>query len=695
MYFYQSSSMVHNISFLYFQITENDDLPHKICFRCSAKLEELYEFIQKCIKTQENLRSAIGRTGPFLTKSKMGKKLWEEKLNKSNMSNDDICDALIKKAMEGIKGIASNSLPFDEKPPVESKRFTRGKESLAVNKEIKTEPRSEDGDDVSLRQVKLSLEKEDKPTPAKGTRSNKSDAQAKKAETPQSKKSETPLSKRAETLQFKKSEATTSKKEAAQSSKFQKVINSESKDNSINNLSFDHEKPASPPSKGSDAEDKKEDANKPFDIMDYISMIKVNGVGILFQCKLCNRNFLKKEVVESHNCAKNGAPKVNIPKTVPAPEPPKVPSVKYIKIDGDMKKTLTEKVKMAQKIEDEKNSSLDNSVTQNDNNEPSPPKPKPRPKAGPASKTRRGFVDSNPSATPVESTPNKEPPTPPAAVAPSVQFPGMPNLNGRFKLVPGPNNIFTLVEDTSAAASTVVPTESPKKPGRKRKSDEVTDVEEKSKDRKISRDKSESPEVIDLEDQTQPYPVGLFQTMPHSARLFEAPGPEAPPTFTTPAMKKQSYTIVQTGDPSKLLISTKAKAIEEEPPKKRQKRSKPEVKEDNVTKEPFTVTLEDVDPPKDTGFFTFINVDPLLQPSYVLPTDNIIQESQISTSSAVLRNPAEKDGRDKEKYSCNMCGLTFSREKKLLTHIQSHYSKMDEEDQIKEKTEKTRKRGKK
>ncbi|XP_022815590.1 uncharacterized protein LOC111348891 [Spodoptera litura] len=617
-----------------FGIAENDDLPHKICFRCSAKLEELYEFIQKCIKTQENLRTELGKTGPFITKAKTVK-AWEEKLNKNNMSNDDICDALIKKAMAGIKNIPVS--PPAEEVPI--KRVTRRSETTVVKTETVSD--NEDGN-ISLKDVKSQmLKNKDKvpaSKPAKAVSNNVESA-------------------------AKPSSVKNPQKEENQ------PANKPKNNALINNFSFDYvgEKP---PSESVEKTPKKP-AEKPFNIMDYISMIKVNGVGVLFQCKLCNRNFLKKEVVESHHCAKNGVPKVEIPKTVPVQEAPKVSTVKYITLDNTMKKSQPWKYN-----ENSNGSSTDSEKSSREENKQqeqrvqSAPVVKPKPKAGPASKTRR-VENDNAHPGPSHSSDSQPPPT--NVQTPSVHIPSTPNLNGRFKLVPGPNNMFTLVEDTS------VPVVENHK-SKKRKSE--TESEIKTKEPKRGNHKSNSPDVINLEEKSTPYPVGLFQTVAHSGQMYQQPMATPTVAFTTPAMKKQSYTVVQTGNPSKLLISTKALAPPVEVPKKRVRKSKPEVQEDDDSKEPFKVTLEDVAPPKDAGFFTFINVDPLLQPSYVLPTDNIIQESQISTSSAVQNAPENKESKDKDKYSCNMCGESFTREKKLLAHIQSHYSKMDEEDQL-------------
>ncbi|CAH0677505.1 unnamed protein product [Spodoptera exigua] len=620
-----------------FGIAENDDLPHKICFRCSAKLEELHEFIQKCIKTQESLQKAIGKTGPLITKAKTVK-VWEEKLNKNNMSNDDICDALIMKAMAGIKNIPL-SPPVEEKSPPPNKRVTRRTEPAGS----KTEAVSDNEDsNISLKDVKSQMLKNNEKGPG-----NKQNKQAKT------------LSNNVEPA--KPSSSKKSQREENQ------PANKPNTNPLINNFSFDYgvEKTSS-----EDVDKKQEKpAEKPFNIMDHISMIKVNGVGVLFQCKLCNRNFLKKEVVESHHCAKNGVPKVETPKVVPVPEAPKVSTVKYITLGN------TAKQSQSWKCNDNSNgSSTDGEKSSGEENKQEEqrvqPAPKPKPKAGPASKTRR-VENDNTHPGPSHSSDSQQLQT--NVQTPSVHIPSAPNLNGRFKLVPGPNNMFTLVEDTS------VPTIVENNKSKKRKSE--TESEVKSKEQKRDNHKSYDPDVTIPQDKSTPYPVGLFQTVAHSGQMYQQPM-ATPTAFTTPAMKKQSYTVVQTGNPSKLLISTKALDLPVEAPKKRVKRSKPDVPENEESKEPFKVTLEDVAPPKDAGFFTFINVDPLLQPSYVLPTDNIIQESQISTSSAV-RNAAEnvKESKD-SKYSCNMCGENFTREKKLLAHIQSHYTKMDEEDQL-------------
>ncbi|XP_063832203.1 nucleolar protein dao-5-like [Ostrinia nubilalis] len=680
-----------------FGIAENDDLPHKICFRCSAKVEELYEFIQKCIKTQHNLNTTMGKKEPILTKTRT-RTIWEEKLNKSNMSNDDICDALIKKAMEGIKDIPLNPIPFeDEKPEPPAPVKKVFKPRTESPKPAVVETKANKSEDVSSKPTKSSPDScEQKFIPTRSSRSQKSDCLLDGL--PDYKKKKPPNKQSNETNDKPKEEPQTKRNTVQISS------DEESSDESDDNTKpppVSQPKPVEEPPKPKPAEE----PPKPFNIMDHVSMIKVNGVGVLFQCKLCNRNFLKKDVVITHGCAKTGVPKVDFTKHIIQPEPPKISTVKYIntKIDGELKKPNPDKLN-----------------TTKAESEPKPvPESKPKPRIGPASKVKRinnhdsliGMTvapisdESNnlprdppsralsPREPPVKQK-SKSPPETPAGM-PSVEFPTAPSLNSRYKLVPGPNNTFQLVEEKTATGNNTE-TESSKK----RKSDDVTPVESK-KSKQVSessrRQKTNTSDVISLDGPSpqiskksdeQPYPVGLFQTMPHHSSIYSAAAPQ-PPTFTTPAMKKQSYTIVQTGNPSKLLISTKPQpALPEEVSKKRP-RKKHETRTD--PDQPFNVTLEDAAHPKDHGFFNFINVDPLLQPSYVLPTDNIIQESQISTSSSVLKSAADND-KEKGKYSCNMCGDNFTREKKLLAHIQSHYKQMDEEDMQREKNSKKRRK---
>ncbi|XP_072933602.1 uncharacterized protein [Epargyreus clarus] len=643
-----------------FGIEENDELPHKICFRCSAKVEELYEFVQKCIRTQQSLRKAIGVVGPLATKT-INRTLWEEKLNRSNISNDDICNALIKKAMEGIKDIPIDPTPIEknEEPP--------------SYKEIKNGGPSKEKETGSKKEIDLKKKEPELPTKQSKVEVEKIDQKIATTKTTSS--NVEPLN---ESVSLRSKETR------------QSVLGNQKDDTSVSKPESGTKRKATQLEESPEPEVQKEkekpvensDDKKSFNIMDHISMIKVTGVGVLFQCKLCNRNFLKKDIVMSHACAKNGGPKQEaVPNYVPPPPPPKLTTVKYIN-------TKTDSLPSKPAIVNNKPIVLDD--------EQAPPAPtKRKPKAGPASKVKRdnsnSETDDSNSSTSIKVIPNPSS----KSEAPTVQFPNVPSLNSRYKLVPGPNNTFTLVEEKVSDSTLCLSSDDSNSEGHKIDS-EKKQVESKSKQSESSTSSKKHktntnstqqklPEKKDVPPE-KPYPVGLIKKVGHHSNDF-AQHISEPMAFTTPAMKKQSYTIVQTGNPSKLLISTKPQQVSDEIPKKKARKGRHDVKDAN--EQPFSVTLEDATPPKDPGFFTFINVDPLLQPSYVLPTDNIIQESQISTSTPI-NNSVVVQNKDKDvnKYTCNMCGESFSREKKLLTHIHSHYNKMDEEDQLRQKTKK-------
>ncbi|XP_046971945.1 uncharacterized protein LOC124538791 [Vanessa cardui] len=654
-----------------FGIAENDDLPHKICFRCSAKVEELYEFIQKCINTQKSLRKAVGAKGPIFNKPRH-RELWEEKLNQSNISNDDICDALIKKAMEGIKDIPLNPPPLSEE------------DNQVLSKFIKKTP-SVDEDDSTLNNLKEAKETDAQTKMGKLTIKNLLQEPVTKSLRSNVENTIDDIEKKATRVDDKRAtivdKTVKNNNSSLESSSNNKNV-SDKKIMQTNTFSLDEVSKPQPESK--------------FNIMDHVSMIKVNGVGVLFQCKICNRNFLKKEVVMSHACAKNGLVKIAGPKSFTPPEPPKIPSVKYINTK-EVKKPV---------VSNNENCQFINLDDEDEDDKPLVIK-KPKPRIGPASRVkRRNTSTSEDSSLPASDNHTQihvKPKLSSTVQEPTVQFPTLPSLNTRYKLLPGPNNTFTLVEekvvDKDASpqekpATTPTCDETPvlandkvntrlniaSKRAKTSSKCSVTDHAAKA-DNSMKSDNSSTS--------NQPYPVGLFKTLPTNT-CTDVPI-ETEPTFTTPAMKKQSYTVVQTGNPSKLLISSKPQTAVQEVPKKRQRKTKHEVKADLSNKQPFSVTLEDAAPPRDTGFFTFINVDPLLQPSYVLPTNNIIQESQISTSTSVSKQ-SEKE-KETSKYTCNMCDESFTREKKLLAHIQSHYSKMDEEDQLRSERN-TRKRKK-
>lgn len=685
-------------------------------------MEELHEFVQKCIRTQESLRKALGRSGPKTKQSK----LWEEKLHKSNISNDDICDALIKKAMAGIEDLPLKAFE-DVKPMVSKVKKEVDIKSYSDEKQDDDDnDQDDDGDcdsDSPLKQVNIEGKN------SKSSKTTRQDQSNLKSST--NKVNEKTL---LDSLKYKKvlHEADASKNNSLidvpstsdcedeiplrpRSNNKRKVITNKISQNkpqiqpevdTITNVISSESEDSDTSIKVKQPEQINREAakqetskqEKSFNIMDHVSMIKVNGVGVLFQCKLCNRNFLKREVVISHGCAKNGVPKVDFTKNIAPPEPPKVTTVKYIntKIDGEIRRPVPASVPSPVIPTPAVAPALTHLSTPSSQQSQSPqPESKPKPRIGPASKIKR----STPAVGMVVKPREPSPETHSANVStiPSVQFPGAPNLKSRYKLVPGPNNTFTLMETFDNQESTTPPP----KPVQKT----TAPVENKPKLRPVRP--NDVPQQIIINRQLQsflkntdnaeeitphvsnppPYPVGLFQTVPRGNNVPPTPVVTQPVPFTTPAMKKQSYTIVKTGNPSKLLISTKPQQPVEEPPRKRTRKSKNETSQETEPTQPFNITLEDSARQKD-GFFTFINVDPLLQPSYVLPTDNIIQESQISTSTPQSSQvPVEKD-----LYTCNMCSEKFTREKKLLAHIQSHYSKMDEEDQMREKTVKKRTR---
>ncbi|KAI8437853.1 hypothetical protein MSG28_012071 [Choristoneura fumiferana] len=710
-----------------FVIAEYDDLPHKICFRCSAKVEELHEFVQKCIRTQESLRKALGRSGPKTKQSK----LWEEKLHKSNISNDDICDALIKKAMAGIEDLPLKA--FEEVKPILSKvqKEIDVKNYVEEKQDNDDNDGDDDGDcdsDLPLKQINLERQnskssgttRQEQSKPKTYTNEKKlnekalldslknkkvvheSDAQKNNSsvidvQSTSEAEDEIPLQTRSTKRKVIANKTPQNKPQAqTEVAATTNIISSESEDS---DTSIKVKQPEQINKEAAKVEISKKE--KPFNIMDHVSMIKVNGVGVLFQCKLCNRNFLKREVVISHGCAKNGVPKVDFTKNIAPPDPPKVTTVKYIntKIDGEIRRPVVASVP-SPVIPTTTPAPVPNPVQTPSLQLLQPPQPenKSKPRVGPASKIKRNTPAVGMVVKPREPSPEAQPPN--VGTMPSVQFPTTPNLKSRYKLVPGPNNTFTLMETFD--------NQEPAPPAPKLVQKPTTPVETRPKLRPVKsnevpqqiininlnrhiqsqvKNTDNTEEITPHVSNPPPYPVGLFQTVPRGNNVPPTPVVTQPVPFTTPAMKKQSYTIVKTGNPSKLLISTKPQPPAEEPPKKKTRRSKNETSQETEPTQPFNITLEDTVRQKD-GFFTFINVDPLLQPSYVLPTDNIIQESQISTSTP----QSSQATAEKDLYSCNMCSEKFTREKKLLAHIQSHYSKMDEEDQIREKTVKKRTR---
>ncbi|GBP67770.1 hypothetical protein EVAR_22171_1 [Eumeta japonica] len=661
-----------------FVINETDGLPHKICFRCSAKVEELHEFIQKCLKTQYSLNKTYGVKDELIMKTNT-RKIWEEKLNKSNMSNDDICDALIKKAMEGIKDLPSNAEISNEAEPVLKEKLQEHTEPTTSVETITSQciEQTEKGSDnnvnlmkdvkISLNKVQNSKQNDHIPSP-RTTRASKAE----------SKNSEIKLDNMNQKPDIK-SENIVNEVEIKNESEITTENVSNKQQERTTNLQMDF----------IDLENSSQKkAEKSFDIMDHVTSIKVNGVGFLFQCKLCNRNFLKKEVVLSHACAKTGVPKVDCFKSVVNVEQPKNPpsNIKFItrKIPDSIKEPVEVEI-LKKNIEIEASKEV--------------PPPKPKPKIGPASKVKKSTnIDSLPSTSMNNIRTN--PSTPSQNIPPLLQMPvHIPGMVNRFKLVPGPNNSFTLVEDVSMVdVSNAIKNPEDGLPKPSTIVDLGAKTNKKPKKSASNSNNIGNQEIIDLEDDSvpgvesshidnnipskeqvfskeQPYPVGLFQTIPRSQ-------PQATASFAAPAIKKQSYTVVQTGDPSKLVISTKTQSTSEsraEPtvtskPKKNKKSKL--ITQNDKKEQPFNVTIEDNAPqqPFNSQLFSFVNVDPLLQPSYVLPTNNIIQESQITTSTPTNTR--------KDVYPCHLCTEVFKAEKKYLAHIQIHYEHLNKQSNV-------------
>ncbi|CAK1545761.1 unnamed protein product [Leptosia nina] len=581
-----------------FVIAENDNLPQKICFRCSAKVEELHEFIQKCLNAQKTLCKAMGMENTITVKPRRDEVIWEKKLNECNISNDDICKALVKKAIEGIP-----TLTLKDDEPILFKKQVGSDSKLLNEKSYEVED--------------MLIAKEQKQKSNLSTQTHEENEK-----TSSSDDEDVPLQE-------------TSK----ESQKKLEKVGPENKIIKTNMFSVD-------------SSSKSEDTTKPFNIMDHVSMIKVNGVGVLFQCKLCNRNFLKKDVVISHGCAKNGGKKIAEEIKTAPPPPPKIPLIKYIN-------TKTQNVLPIQTdTKPQEKHVLNNTPINIDDDDDTPLKPqKKKPKIGPASKVGKPLnITSTPQ--PITSSPSQST-CPPLGGVPSVQLPfGSAHLNSLYKLVPGPNNSFMLVEDKSESPTT---SESTTSALYERLVNSGSNMAKNVLNNVSTKQPKQLPKATE-----KPYPVGLFKSGVSQQSTSILPTVEA---LAMPPTKKQSYTIVKTGNPSKLVISTKPQANENEVPQKKARRSSRNCPGDS--------RLTENENEGQNSFFTFVNVDPIAQPSYVLPTDNIIQESQISTSTSKAA-----EAKDNDTYSCNMCDEKFSREKKLLTHIQSHYSKMDEEDEI-------------
>lgn len=577
------------------QIKEDDELPHKICFRCSAKVEELHDFVQKCIKSQENLEQALGKKGTIVLKPAPIKKKWEDSLNKSYISNDDICDAVIQRAMERIRDINPKT-----------------KSILNISKDEKTEI-NKIGDEFNKSKSTDNVEE-------------------------------------SKNIQFND---TLSKSDVSKNTRKCKNKTKNEETNSNNPKDSNTEKNVTKTTEFKLNPEQPEEIKKPgFNIMQHVSTIKVNGVGTLFQCGICNRNFLSKDVVMTHGCAKNGIPKTDFTKYIKTSVDTKVnspiPNVKYItQVKPNDQNTVSN------------NNELSTSIKQ---------------KPGPASKKVNLRTDDN------EVIKSK-------TISDNVDNLPHSLFNKVIQLMPGPNNTFSIAGTTGNSFnqdSVII-----KKVDKNVANTELTAVLESNKRQLIGSAVNKSPVyIIDDDDEcskqigtqkfipeNQPYPVGLFSTVPRNEEI------SAPDTFTALTMKKHSYTVVQTGNPSKLLISSKPQIAE--PPvieSNKSKRGRKKLQKNQSVESVKNQSSEDhaSESAYNDRLFNFVNVDPSLQPSYVLPTDNTIQISRVTTSTPAQSNNAKSI--KTSGYICNICDITFSREKKLQAHIQAHLNELDEED---------------
>lgn len=735
-------------------IDEYDELPHKVCFRCSVKVEQLHEFALKCIQTQENLYKSIGKKQPPPRSKFEARKIWEEKLNKSKMSNDDICNALIQKAMEGLSTdpikeppITPNT-PSVSSPPStpENKRVLRHSSALKkVESPKQTTVSNDEASDTSdsllkpRKEIKIIIDRYErrKRKPMEITKSiirtrrskgNDTEIESEKAIAKVEEKESKKGGKKEQKKELKKDE-TKAKNKAVDA----KSLDDTNTKNEIvpNNAEEDNTKPKA--NAGGKEKNSQQDPTCVGEPWKNITSVQVAGVGYLYTCKVCSRNFLKRERVLTHICDKKKSDKKKS---------------RFIKTKNSSEET-TKKSPSPSDLSQNGDGSDVEIVTEASSNVVKKKKP------GPASKTLKSTSDdTNPSfgTIPLQ--------TPASIVLPqSVTQSAVTNEATCYRLVPGPNNTFTLesvvpnnsvinVAETPAKASHTETTAKGKltikaSPSPRPKSKilsapqiEVFNKNESSVSATASKRRGAPPlsrapvkkvkheeDIIDLDDTpdeitdtektldtspmptvrtnpmpVHPYPVGLFSTLQNET---------SPPKLLTPAMKKQTYTVLQTENPSKLVIS----AIQNKPahskevspvdpiptpkmPGKRGRKPKvmPPVEPPKTVVEqeeqPFSVSIVDSTPVKsdNESFFTFINLDPLLRPSYVLPTNNIIQESQISTSTPSgegeipVATPQPSDAVNKDIYCCEICDKPFTREKKMLSHLKSHYASQDEDD---------------
>lgn len=308
-----------------------------------------------------------------------------------------------------------------------------------------------------------------------------------------------------------------------------------------------------------------ETESKPFDIMNHVIAIKISGAGTLYQCQLCKRNFLRKDVLTSHGCTLQN---VVSRKPISQPPPPKVPVVKYMYTR-----------------ENETEAKRNNSVPYVEVKKPEVKKYRPGPKS------RVGLPENNSSIPDVE-------------LKKSEIKKYKPGPKSRVILTNAQNDTNVTQMNNSNVAFHKGPSSSK----------EITDGRNATDDLHVSPAKIRRIQAQVAEPTSnstaQPYPVGLFQTVPHHPSVTSNPAP-----FDVSEAKKRSCTVIQTSKPGKLLITTKPQLADVEVNKNG---SANIATRRSSALHPLSFSLDTA--ARSGEYFAIINVDPLMQPSYVLPT---------------------------------------------------------------------------
>lgn len=205
-----------------------------------------------------------------------------------------------------------------------------------------------------------------------------------------------------------------------------------------------------------------------------------------------------------------------------------------------------------------------------------------------------------------------------------------------------------------------------------------------------------------------PYPIGLLcrnssnqGNSTNNANQHSLPPEEIsdkPPVTKGHRKDTPKYTILSRETPGKIVISTvlnkTTKVLPVSPAEVPMKRARKQKLERRTEQEILPVEFEEEPSQpvreKNEHFFTYINLDPMLQSSpYTLPNPNALQEPKISTTvvPVTFENPAcsssrvestknvsvEVGKKNSGGYVCSICDLEFSREKKLFAHVKTHF----------------------